>query len=72
MQSPLQAIVQHPEHEHMYQIDPACRSFNTTVLSTLLGVVLENMGPGKKLICSHGALPDGAPFQLTGECQLKY
>ena len=34
----------------MYQKDPACRSFNTKVLSTLLGIVLENMGPGKSII----------------------
>ena len=44
----LQAIVSHAEHDTVYVMDWACRSFSYSTLRTMIEVVLENMPAGKR------------------------
>lgn len=46
MENPLQWITAHPEHDHIYVSDPACRSFGRETLRTLCNLMLENLPAG--------------------------
>ena len=41
--NPMQRIVSHPEHEHMYDRDPGCSSFAPAVFESLCQIILQNV-----------------------------
>ena len=52
-QNPIQAIVQHSEHNVLYAQDPLMQGFHARYISHMLDIVCENQGPDW-LLCGRG------------------
>ena len=67
LQNPIQAIVQHSEHNVLYAQDPLMQGFHSKHISHMLDVVCENQGQSGFTVAEVGAGTGGFTRQVIAE-----
>lgn len=67
VQNPIQAIVQHSEHNVLYAQDPLMQGFHSKHISHMLDVVCENQGQTGFTVAEVGAGTGGFTRQVIAE-----
>jgi len=65
VQNPIQAIVQHSEHNVLYAQDPLMQGFHSRNISHMLDIVCENQGQTGFTVAEVGAGTGGFTRQVT-------